>query len=120
VPSLNQLKAEVEKIPRNPYKGRYQFTPYACPMHSTWQGKEFIGNLLFNDSPLTYQVYECPGCGRRDAIERTSSEIDADDPRYIQGTVPTEDWVRRMGVSHEAEVEGKVIFDAHGRPRVIE
>ena len=119
MPSLAQLKTEIAKIPRNPYRGQYPFHPVNCPMHGTWAGKEFIGNLLFNDSPLTYQVFECPGCGKRDAIERTSQEIDADDPRYIRGAVPIEDWVRRQGVSKEAETEGRVLYDAHGRVRVI-
>lgn len=119
MPTLNQLQAEIARIPRNPYKGRYQYTPSTCPQHGTWAGKEFIGNLLFMDSSITYQVFECPGCGRRDAIERTAREIDADDPRYIRGAVPIEDWRRRQGVKQDAEREGRVLYDAHGRPMVI-
>ena len=56
---------------------------------------------------------------KRDAIERTAREIDADDPRYIQGAVPIEDWRRRQGVTKEGEVEGRVLYDANGRMRTI-
>lgn len=112
MPSLAQLKAEIEKIPR---AGGYKFHPSLCPFHGSWAGKEFIGNLLFLDSPLTYQVYECPGCGRRDAIERTSSEIDADDPRYVRAAIASlPDWKARKGIKQEAINAGRVLFKANG------
>jgi hypothetical protein len=114
MPTLAQLKSEIARIARSIPPGGYRYDPSVCPYHGSWAGKEFLGNLLFLDSPITYQVFECPGCGKRDAVERLPHEIDADDPRYIRGAIPIRDWKLRKGVKPDAILEGRVIFKANG------
>lgn len=92
--NLDVLKKATELCgKRQPF---YLYKPDQCPFNDSWQGKMFIGHLYFKNHKNPFQVFECPMCGKRDAVEISWKDIDIDDPRYARGGVMTQDWKDRV------------------------
>lgn len=92
--NLETLKHHIEKVaPRQPV---YFFQPDSCPFNTSWQGKVFLGHLYFKNHANIFQVFECPMCGKRDAVEVSWKDIDIDDPRFKRGGLLSNDGVERV------------------------